>query len=38
MDVVIERAVRDDFVVAVHGHGDAECETHEQRADRVAGC
>ena len=30
--VVIERAVRDDFFVAVHRHGDAECESHDQCA------
>ncbi len=30
--IVIERAVRDDFSVAVHGHGDAEGEPHDQCA------
>ena len=33
VDVVIERAVRDDLFVAVHGHGDTEGESHDQCAE-----
>jgi hypothetical protein len=33
MHVVIECTVRDDLFVAVDGHGDAECEAHDQCAE-----
>jgi hypothetical protein len=35
VDIVIECAVRDYLFVAVHGHGDAEGEPHDQCAKRL---